>query len=88
MTWQHRNFNYPKDYYYYEDEGYTDSHPTQLMHYTYMKEKFPEFDTPISKQRYEYAESIYVKNNMKQQAEVFTTLFAPKYNKAYHSPTF
>jgi hypothetical protein len=88
QTWQNRNFKYPDDYYYYEDEGYHDSHPTQLIHYTYMKEKFPEFNTPISKKRYEYAESIYVKNNMKQQAESFVNNFIPKYNKAYHSPTF
>jgi hypothetical protein len=88
MTWQNRNFKYPDDYYYYEDEGYYDSHPTQLIHYSYMKEKFPEYDTPISKKRYEYAESIYVNGNMKQQAESFTTKFAPKYNKAYYSPTF
>jgi hypothetical protein len=88
MTWQNKLYHYPKDFNYYEDEGYADSHPTQLIHYNYMKEKFPEFDTPISKKRYEYAESISIKNNMKQQAEAFTTLFAPKYNKAYHSPTF
>lgn len=88
MTWQNKLYHYPTDFNYYEDEGYTDSHPTQLIHYTYMKEKFPEFDTPISKQRFEYAESISIKNNMKQQAEAFTTLFAPKYNKAYHSLTF
>jgi hypothetical protein len=88
MTWQHRKFSYPKDYYYYEDEGYADSHPTQLMHYTYMKEKFPEFDTPVSRQRYEYAESISIKNNMKQQAEAFTTKFGRKYNKVYNSLTF
>jgi hypothetical protein len=88
MTWQNNRYHYPTDFNYYEDEGYTDSHPTQLIHYTYMKEKFPEFDTPISKKRFEYAESISIKNNMKQQAEAFTTLFAPKYNRAYHSPTF
>ena len=88
MSWQHTHFKFPQDFYYYEDEGYHDGHPTQLIHYTYMKEKFPEFDTPISKKRYEYAESIYIKGNMKKQAEAFTTLFAPKYNRAYHSPTF
>lgn len=88
MTWQNKLYHYPTDFNYYEDEGYTDSHPTQFMHYTYMKEKFPEFDTPMSKKRYEYAESISIKNNMKQQAEAFTSLFAPKYNRAYHSPTF
>jgi hypothetical protein len=88
MTWQHRNFKYPDDFYYYDDEGYVDGHPTQFIHYTYMKEKFPEFDTPISKQRYEYAESIYVKGNMKQQAKTFNTKFAQKYNSVYNSLTF
>jgi hypothetical protein len=88
MTWQNRNFKYPDDYYYYEDEGYHDSHPTQLIHYTYMKEKFPEFDTIESKIRYKYAESIYVKGNMKQQSTSFNANFNSKYNKAYHSPTF
>lgn len=88
MTWQNKLYHYPTDFNYYEDEGYADSHPTQLIHYTYMKEKFPEFDTPISRKRFEYAESISIKNNMKQQAEAFTTLFTPKYNRAYHSPTF
>jgi hypothetical protein len=53
-----------------------------------MKEKFPEYDTPISKKRYEYAESIYVKGNMKQQSTSFNTKFNSKYNKAYHSPVF
>jgi len=88
MSWQHRHFKYPQDFYYYEDEGYTDSHPTQLMHYTYMKEKFPEFDTPEANQRYKYAEAIYVKGNMKLQGESFVSKFGPKYNKVYHSPTF
>ena len=88
MTWQHKTFNYPNDFYYYEDEGYTDGHPTQLMHYTYMKEKFPEFDTEKSKKRYEYAESIYIKGNMKQQATSFNTNFSSKYNKVYNSLTF
>jgi hypothetical protein len=88
MTWQNRYFKYPQDFYYYEDEGYTDSHPTQLIHYTYMKEKFPEFDTPEAKQRYKYAESIYVKGNFKLQGESFISKFGQKYNKAYHSLTF
>jgi hypothetical protein len=88
MTWQHRNFKYPQDFNYYEDKGYIDSHPTQLMHYTYMKEKFPEFNTPIAKERYEYAESIYIKGNLKLQGESFISKFGQKYNKAYHSLTF
>jgi hypothetical protein len=88
MTWQHRKFSYPKDYYYYEDEGYADAHPTQIMHYTYMKEKFPEFDTPISKQRYEYSEAIYLKGNWKKQGISFNTNFNSKFNKIYNSLTF
>lgn len=88
MTWQNKMFSYPNDYNYYEDEGYTDAHPTQFIHYTFMKEKFPEFNTPISKQRYEYAESISIKNNMKKQAEAFTTLFDRKYNKVPYTLTF
>jgi hypothetical protein len=90
MTWQHKrkNYKFPEDYYYYEDEGYADAHPTQLMHYTYMKEKFPEFDTIESKLRYKYSESIYVTGNWKEQGTSFNINFNSKYNRAYNSINF
>jgi hypothetical protein len=88
MTWQNKKFRNPEDFYYYEDEGYVDSHPTQFIHYTYMKEKFPEFDTPLSKKRYEYTESIYVKGNWKEQGISFNKNFNSKYNMAMNSLTF
>jgi hypothetical protein len=69
-------------------DGLRDAMREQQESMRKMKEKFPEFDTIESKLRYKYAESIYVKGNMKQQGTSFNTNFNSKYNKAYNSLTF
>ena len=48
----------PDDYELYIKEDFRDAHPTQKMHYEFMRDKFPQFDTEESKNTFELLESI------------------------------
>jgi hypothetical protein len=86
--WKTKKYKYPEDYYLYEKEQYTDAHPTQKMHYEYVKEKFPQFDTEDSKKTFEFLESILDTSSMQAQNEIYNKQFYQIKNKAFGSSLF
>lgn len=88
--WKNRNFNYPKDFYPFEEPHgiIVDPHPTQYMHFQFFKEKFSEFYTEKSQELFDYAESILVTNNSSVQGKLYNENIYKKINRAYNSNLF
>lgn len=65
-------------------DGNSDSHPTQLQHYEYLKKHFKEFDTEKTLERYNFLESIFDYDSINTQALNFYKLYINNYrNKNY-----
>ena len=75
--------NYPTRGIKYED-GNSDSHPTQIQHYDYLKKYFKEFDTEKTLHRYNYLENIFDYKSINTQGLNFYKSFINKHrNKNY-----
>lgn len=70
--------NYPQRGIKYKD-GNSDSHPTQLQHYDYLKKYFSQFDTIKTLERYNYLESIFDYDSINTQALNFYKLYLNQY---------
>lgn len=87
-NWKEKRYKFPDDYDLYINEDFRDSHPTQLMHYEFMKNKFPQFDTNESKNTFEFLESIKDTSSWHNQQQAYNLQFYQKYNKAFNSLLF
>lgn len=87
-VWKNKKYKYPEDYYRFEHQQYEDGHPTQLMHYEFVKEKLPEFDTDTTKRTFELAEKSLDLRNHGTQAESFYKNLGKPYNKALNYTLF
>jgi hypothetical protein len=87
-SWKSKRYKFPEDYDLYIQQEYTDGHPTQLMHYEFMKEKFPQFDTEESKNTFEFLESIKDLSSWHNQQQSYNLNFYQLKNKAYGAPLF
>lgn len=65
-----------------------DGHPSQFVHYQYMKKMFPEFDTIESEKRFNYCEEIIIENSQNEQGNKFYNEFVQKYDKSYYFKPF
>jgi len=68
--------------------GQYEGHPSQRMHYDYLKDKFPEFNTSKSKELFDKTESIFLYDSQAIQEANFFTNFYNTYNKATNYPLF
>ena len=66
--------NYPSRGIKYND-GSSDSHPTQLQHYEYLKKHFQNFNTEKTLKQYQYLESIFDYNSINTQTINMMKLF-------------
>jgi hypothetical protein len=87
-TWKNERYIWPKGYYRFEHQQYEDGHPTQLMHYEFLKEKLPEFNTDITKNTFELAEKSLNFRDHGTQAESFYKNLGKPYNKALNYTLF
>lgn len=87
-SWKQRRYKFPDDYELFIKEDYKDAHPTQLMHYEFMKDKFPQFDTNESKNTFELVESIKDLSSYHNQQQSYGLQFYQKYNKAFNALLF
>jgi hypothetical protein len=67
----------------YDDSEHIDTHPTQPMHYDYILEHFPEFDTEETKKRYELSETAKDNRSSEHQYQAFADIIQIPYNKAF-----
>lgn len=65
--------NYTKEDYYIwkEDDNRIDGHPTQKMHFDFVKDKLPEYITKKSQNLFNYVEEIFVNSTQFKQATNF-----------------
>jgi hypothetical protein len=87
-SWKERKYVYPDDYYLYKKENFKDAHPTQKMHYEFMIDKFPQFDTEKSKETFEFLESIVDLSAWHNQQQSYQLKFNQQKNKAFGAPLF
>jgi hypothetical protein len=81
--WKYRNYLDESEYVKYKDRTHYDTHPTQKMHYEYLKEVFPEYDTIESKERYELSLNAVNTNSIQSQFEIYAEKILTPLNKAY-----
>ena len=86
--WKDKRYKYPEDYELYVKENFRDGHPTQLIHYEFMKDKFPQFDTEEAKKEFEYLESIKDTSSVQKQQELYNRNYYQTKNKAFGTPLF
>ena len=65
-----------------------DGHPTQKMHYDYLKDKFPEFDTDKTQEVFVKTESIFLDDSQTIQEHNFSRNFYNDFNKSTNIPLF
>lgn len=87
-TWKNKRYVYPTDYYKFGHQQHENGHPTQLMHYEFIKDKLPEFDTNITREIYELAEKTLNLSSYETQAASFFTHINKPYNKALNYTLF
>lgn len=87
-AWKDKRYTYPTDYYKFGHQQYEDGHPTQLMHYEFIKDKLPEFNTSKTKEMFELAEKTLDIRTYETQANSFFINFNKPYNKALNNPLF
>ena len=58
------------------DNGDYDSHPGYKIYYNYFKEHFPQFDTDLSRQRFQYLDQNFDSSSMSAQAEKYNKFLA------------
>lgn len=73
---------------YYTESKIPDGHPSQRMHYLFVKKFLPEYDTEKTRQTFEYVESIFEGTTQLKQDQKYKELFHRKYNKATQYPLF
>ncbi len=87
-AWKGKRYKFPEEYDLYVKEDFRDAHPTQLMHYEFMKEKFPQFNTNESKNTFEFLESIQDISSWHNQQQAYQLSFNQLKNKAFGAPLF
>lgn len=73
---------------YWENIKHEDGHPSQYVHYLFMKKTFPEFDTYKSKEIYELCKNNFVNISQSVQNLNFDEIFRKKYDYTYRFPLF
>jgi hypothetical protein len=81
--WRRKNYPNQLEYVKYDDQNDYDTHPTQTMHYQYLKETFPEYDTLESKLRYELSLKAVNNKSTKLQHEIYSKIILEPFNKAF-----
>jgi hypothetical protein len=81
--WKRINFENESNYVKYEDRDTHDTHPTQLMHYQYLKEIFPEYDTLESKERYELSLTAVDTRSIESQFQAYAKKILIPFNKSH-----
>jgi hypothetical protein len=81
--WKCRKYPNEIEYTKYDDRDEYDTHPTQEMHYEYLKEIFPEYDTIQSKQRYELSLKAVDTKSIQSQFEIYAKYILTPLNRAY-----
>lgn len=81
--WRRENFPNENDYIKYGDKNEYDTHPTQHMHYEYLKQIFPEFDTDASKERYELSLNAVDTSTFENQFKIYAKNMLIPFNKAF-----
>lgn len=81
--WNWAQENYKKEDFMVFKDGIVDTHPTQKMHYDFVKEYFPEFDTMQTKNRYELSETAIDNSSIESQYQIFAKTIKIPYNLAY-----
>jgi hypothetical protein len=69
-------------------DGRFEGHPSQKMHYDYLKDKFSEFDTDKARLVFDKTESIFLSDSQSIQEHNFRSNFYNNYNKANNYPLF
>lgn len=87
-SWVAKRYKFPDDYDLFVEEDFRDAHPTQLMHYEFMKEKFPQFNTNKSKNTFELLESLKDTSSYNNQQQSYQLNFNQIKNKAFNAPLF
>lgn len=83
MAWWTKEKYDINDFNKYKNSESIDTHPTQKMHYEYIKEHFPEFDTEKTKDRYNLSETAIDMSSMENQYQTFANVIQKPYNKAF-----
>jgi hypothetical protein len=81
--WKRENFQNESDYITYKDRDEYDTHPTQTMHYQYLKENFPQYDTIESKERYELSLTAVDITSLESQHQIYAKKILTPFNKAH-----
>lgn len=81
--WKRAKYKSESEYIKYEDQREYDTHPTQKMHYEYLKETFPKYDTSESKLRYELSLEAVDTKSTQLQFEKYAQKILTPFNKAY-----
>jgi hypothetical protein len=82
-NWRRKNYPDVLQYVKYGDKPEYDTHPTQTMHYEYLKEFFPEYDTIESKKRYELSLTAVNTDSTTLQHYEFARKILMPFNKAH-----
>jgi hypothetical protein len=86
--WMTRNCKRTDHYIWRDDNNRLDRHPTQKMHFDFMKEKLPNFDNVRSRDFLQFANDIFIDSTQSKQHEKFYTLTHGKLSKDYMFPLF
>jgi hypothetical protein len=81
--WKLKNFENESNYVKYQDRDTHDTHPTQLMHYEYLKQIFPEYDTLESKERYELSLTAVDTRSIEYQFQAYAKKILIPFNKTH-----
>lgn len=65
-----------------------DGHPSQRMHYEFVRKFLPEFDNDKTNFLFDYVEKIFDGTDQQIQSDIFNQLFRAKYDKSFHNPLF
>ena len=73
---------------FYTESNISDGHPNQRMHYEFLKEFLPEYDTHKTKELFDYVESIFDGRTQHKQELTYRNKFYREYNLAFSNPLF
>lgn len=73
---------------FWKDKNNYDGHPSQYVHYEYMKKMFPEFNTILSEKVFNYCQEINIQDSLCKQSLKFSDLFVKKYDTAFYFKPF
>jgi hypothetical protein len=84
-----RENNYKKDEWVYWAESKSfDGHPSQKMHYDFVKKYMPEYATDKSDDIFNKVESIFINSNQQLQGKNFSKMFHDSYDLSNTNPLF